>query len=114
MRRAQRDGATDAGSQRAFGKADDMYLFGLLCAYIVFVSLSAPGSIDLPTLQRLVEVTFRNDFSGLRCAARATAPVTALHAGSSSSRVQSCVLVLSSARPSLPRHQRSFCYYYYY
>lgn len=68
VRRAERQGASDSQSQRDFGKADDMYLFGLLCAYMVFVPLSTPGSIDLPTLQRLVEVTFRNDFSGLRCA----------------------------------------------
>jgi hypothetical protein len=68
VRRAERQGAADAESQRAFAKADDMYLFGLLSAYMVFVPLSLPGSIDFPTLQRLVEVTFRNDFSGLRCA----------------------------------------------
>jgi hypothetical protein len=49
-----------------------MYLFGLLCAFMVFVPLSEPGSIDFPTLQRLVEVTFRNDFSGLRCVAAET------------------------------------------
>lgn len=44
------------------------YLFGLMCAYMVFVPLSEPDSIDLLTLQRLVEVTFRNDFNGLRYA----------------------------------------------
>lgn len=68
VRRAERQGASDAQAQRDFAKADDMYLFGLLCAYMVFVPLSEPGSIDFPTLQRLVEVTFRKDFSGLRCA----------------------------------------------
>lgn len=68
MRRAQREGAADAAAQRDFAKADDMFLFGLLAAHMLFVALSAPGATDLPTLQRLVEVTFRNDFSGLRCA----------------------------------------------
>jgi hypothetical protein len=57
-----------AVERRIYGKADDMFLFGLLAAFMALAPLSVPGAVDLPTLQRLVEVTFRGDFRGLRFA----------------------------------------------
>lgn len=66
-RRARREGASSADAKRKFGIADDVYAAGLLLAYLVFVPLSAPGSVDGPTLQRLIETTFRGDFEAIRC-----------------------------------------------
>lgn len=48
---------------KAFGIADDIYAGGLLLAYMVFVPFCEMGSIDGPSLQRLLETTFRFDIS---------------------------------------------------
>ena len=42
------------------------YAAGLLVAYLVFVPLCPPGTIDGPTLQRLLETTFRLDLRAAR------------------------------------------------
>ncbi|KAG0618596.1 hypothetical protein M758_4G076500 [Ceratodon purpureus] len=70
-RRAAMAGARDSLSRRAFGIADDIYAGGLLLAYMVFVPLCEAGSIDGPSLQRLLETTFRLDIPAVReyCAA---------------------------------------------
>lgn len=51
---------------RNFGFADDIYSAGLLLAYMAFVPLAEPGSIDGPSLQRLLESTFRLDIQAVR------------------------------------------------
>ncbi|KAL2653141.1 hypothetical protein R1flu_021269 [Riccia fluitans] len=70
-RRAAAAGARTPFEQKAFGVADDIYAGGLLLAYMVFVPLCEPGSIDGPSLQRLFESTFRLDIMAAReyCAA---------------------------------------------
>ncbi|KAJ7563759.1 hypothetical protein O6H91_03G125100 [Diphasiastrum complanatum] len=64
--RASAAGARMALERKAFGLADDIYAGGLLLAYIVFASLSEPGSIDGPSLQRLLESTFQLDIRAAR------------------------------------------------
>ncbi|KAG6548408.1 hypothetical protein Mapa_009894 [Marchantia paleacea] len=70
-RRATSAGARTPFERIAFGIADDIYAGGLLLAYMVFVPLCEPGSIDGPSLQRLFENTFRLDVMAAReyCAA---------------------------------------------
>ncbi|KAL3684942.1 hypothetical protein R1sor_002964 [Riccia sorocarpa] len=70
-RRAAAAGARTPFEKKAFGIADDIYAGGLLLAYMVFVPLCEPGSIDGPSLQRLFENTFRLDIMAAReyCAA---------------------------------------------
>lgn len=63
--RARSAGAWSEGDRRLYGIADDTFAAGLLVAHMAFVPLCQPGSIDGPTLQRLLE-TFRNDPGGLR------------------------------------------------
>eukprot|EP00899_Mesostigma_viride_P029366 jgi/Mesvir1/9614/Mv17240-RA.2 len=53
-------------ARRAYGVADDVYAAGLLLLYLAFVPFAEPGSVDGPSLQRLVEGTFRLDLSQLR------------------------------------------------
>lgn len=65
-RRARSEGAQDEVSMRNFGFADDVYSAGLLLAYMAFVPLAEPGSIDGPSLQRLLESTFRLDIQAVR------------------------------------------------
>lgn len=65
-RRAAMAGARDSLSRRSFGIADDIYAGGLLLAYMVFVPLSEAGSIDGPSIQRLLETTFRLDIPAVR------------------------------------------------
>ncbi|CAI5464554.1 unnamed protein product [Closterium sp. Yama58-4] len=57
-RRAAAAGAKSFLERRSFGLADDIYAAGLLVAYMAFVPLCAPGAIDGPSLQRLLETTF--------------------------------------------------------
>ncbi|CAI5503395.1 unnamed protein product [Closterium sp. Naga37s-1] len=57
-RRAASAGAKSFQERRSFGLADDIYAAGLLVAYMAFVPLCAPGAIDGPSLQRLLETTF--------------------------------------------------------
>ncbi|CAI5947835.1 unnamed protein product [Closterium sp. NIES-64] len=57
-RRAASAGAKSFLERRSFGLADDIYAAGLLVAYMAFVPLCAPGAIDGPSLQRLLETTF--------------------------------------------------------
>ncbi|CAG9464847.1 unnamed protein product [Pedinophyceae sp. YPF-701] len=64
--RARSEGAVTTSEQRNFGIADDIYSAGLLLAYACFVPLSEMGSVDGPTLLRLLETTFRDDFEGFR------------------------------------------------
>ncbi|CAM6041541.1 unnamed protein product [Sphagnum compactum] len=65
-RRAAMAGARMAMERKAFGIADDIYAGGLLLAYMVFVPFCEMGSIDGPSLQRLLETTFRLDISAAR------------------------------------------------
>ncbi|XP_024528194.1 uncharacterized protein LOC112345522 isoform X2 [Selaginella moellendorffii] len=65
-RRAAAAGARTIFERKAFGIADDIFSGGLLLAYIVFASLSVPGSVDAPSLQRLLESTFRLDLTATR------------------------------------------------
>lgn len=60
------EGAQDELALRNFGFADDVYSAGLLLAYMAFVPLAEPGSIDGPSLQRLLESTFRLDVPAVR------------------------------------------------
>ncbi|CAK9213847.1 unnamed protein product, partial [Sphagnum jensenii] len=62
-RRAAMAGAHMAMERKAFGIADDIYAGGLFLAYMVFVPFCEMGSIDGPSLQRLLETTFRLDIS---------------------------------------------------
>ncbi|KAH8970055.1 hypothetical protein BDL97_02G067000 [Sphagnum fallax] len=59
-------GARMAMERKAFGIADDIYAGGLFLAYMVFVPFCEMGSIDGPSLQRLLETTFRLDISAAR------------------------------------------------
>ncbi|CAM6127052.1 unnamed protein product [Calypogeia fissa] len=65
-RRAAMAGASTPREKKNFGIADDIYAAGLLFAYVIFISLSEPGSLDGPSLQRLLENTFRLDLSTAR------------------------------------------------
>ncbi|GMH41662.1 hypothetical protein BSKO_09572 [Bryopsis sp. KO-2023] len=65
-KRARDRGAWSTPERREFGFADDVYSAGLLFLYMVFVSLCEPGSVDGPTIQRLVEGTFRSDVREFR------------------------------------------------
>ncbi|CAK9266705.1 unnamed protein product [Sphagnum jensenii] len=65
-RRAAMAGARMAMERKAFGIADDIYAGGLFLAYMVFVPFCEMGSIDGPSLQRLLETTFRLDISAAR------------------------------------------------
>eukprot|EP00892_Ulva_mutabilis_P009344 jgi/Ulvmu1/6782/UM030_0120.1 len=65
-RRARQAGAYEGPERREFGIADDMQQAGLLTAFLAFVPLCPPGSIDGPAIQRLFEVTFRLDFAAIR------------------------------------------------
>ena len=65
-RRAKNAGAYTVGERRNFGISDDIYSAGLMMATLIFVALSEPGSVDGPTLQRLIEITFRLDFDAIR------------------------------------------------
>jgi hypothetical protein len=67
-RRAETAGARTAQERRAFGKADDIYAAGLLVAFLCFIPLCAPGSIDAATILRIFESTFRLDFEAIRSA----------------------------------------------
>lgn len=64
--RAKSAGAIMPMERKAFGIADDIYAAGFLMAYMIFVPLCEPGSIDGPSLQRLFESTFRLDFQAAR------------------------------------------------
>eukprot|EP00897_Mesotaenium_endlicherianum_P001274 jgi/Mesen1/1174/ME000124S00211 len=70
-RRAAAAGAKMMMDRRAFGISDDIYAAGLLLAYMAFVPLCQAGSIDGPSLQKLLENTFRLDIPAVRdyCAA---------------------------------------------
>lgn len=63
--RARTAGAWSETDRRLYGIADDVFAAGLLVAHLAFVPFCQPGSIDGPTLQRLLE-TFRSDAEGLR------------------------------------------------
>ncbi|KAH8931045.1 hypothetical protein BDL97_19G001600 [Sphagnum fallax] len=65
-RRAAMAGARMAMERKAFGIADDIYAGGLFLAYMVFVPFCEMGSIDGPSLQRLLETTFQLDISAAR------------------------------------------------
>lgn len=64
--RARATGAWTPSERQEFGLADDMYSVGLLIVYMVFVSLSRPGSIDGPMIQRLIEGTFQSNVMEFR------------------------------------------------
>lgn len=64
--RARASGAWTPSERQEFGFADDMYSVGLLIVYMVFVSLSKPGSIDGPMIQRLIEGTFQSNVMEFR------------------------------------------------
>ncbi len=49
--RAREAGAWTETERRDYGVADDVAAAGLLAAYLTFVPLCAPGSVDGPTLQ---------------------------------------------------------------
>lgn len=70
-RRARAVSASTIFEKKAFGISDDIYSAGLLFAYMAFLPLCPPGSIDGPTLQRLLESTFQSDIKAAReyCAA---------------------------------------------
>ncbi|CAK9869256.1 unnamed protein product [Sphagnum jensenii] len=65
-RRAAMAGARMAMERKAFGIADDIYAGGLFLAYMVFVPFCEMGSIDGPSLQKLLETTFQLDISAAR------------------------------------------------
>eukprot|EP00252_Welwitschia_mirabilis_P020156 TRINITY_DN4877_c0_g1_i2.p1 TRINITY_DN4877_c0_g1~~TRINITY_DN4877_c0_g1_i2.p1 ORF type:complete len:282 (-),score=56.99 TRINITY_DN4877_c0_g1_i2:472-1317(-) len=65
-RRATSAGAFTPLEKKAFGIADDIYAGGLLLAYMSFVPLCQEGSIDGPSLQRLLEATFQLDIQSAR------------------------------------------------
>lgn len=64
--RARQEGAYSELERRNFGFADDVYAAGLLMAFMAFVPLCPPGSVDGPSLQRLLESTFRLDIEAFR------------------------------------------------
>mmetsp|Transcript_514 Transcript_514/g.1104 ORF Transcript_514/g.1104 Transcript_514/m.1104 type:complete len:446 (+) Transcript_514:52-1389(+) len=59
--RADAAGARTPMEKRAYGIADDIYGAGLLLAYMAFVPMSQPGSVDGPSLLKTLEGTFRLD-----------------------------------------------------
>eukprot|EP01018_Ginkgo_biloba_P005519 Gb_15365 [translate_table: standard] len=65
-RRATSAGAFTSLEKRAFGIADDIYAAGLFLAYMAFIPLCEAGSIDGPSLQRLLESTFQLDIQAAR------------------------------------------------
>ncbi|BDA43175.1 hypothetical protein COCOBI_04-1870 [Coccomyxa sp. Obi] len=65
-RRAEQEGARTEVERRNYGIADDVYAAGLLLAFMAFVPFAEPGSIDAPSLQRLLESTFRLDIVAAR------------------------------------------------
>lgn len=65
-RRAAREGAETIAERRAYGMADDVFMAGLFLAYLSFISLCEPGTIDGPSLQRLLETTFQADVQAFR------------------------------------------------
>eukprot|EP01025_Chloroclados_australasicus_P038482 TRINITY_DN3965_c0_g2_i3.p1 TRINITY_DN3965_c0_g2~~TRINITY_DN3965_c0_g2_i3.p1 ORF type:complete len:490 (+),score=50.54 TRINITY_DN3965_c0_g2_i3:85-1470(+) len=65
-RRATEAGASTDIQRRNFGYVDDTYSAGMLFAYIVFVSLSEPGSIDGMSLRKLIQNTFMLDLIGFK------------------------------------------------
>eukprot|EP00894_Picocystis_sp_ML_P004740 jgi/Pico_ML_1/55257/g142.t1 len=46
--------------------ADDVFMAGMFLAYLCFIPLCEPGTIDGPSLQRLLESTFQADVSAFR------------------------------------------------
>ncbi|GLJ11931.1 hypothetical protein SUGI_0180460 [Cryptomeria japonica] len=65
-RRAAKSGASTPLERKAFGIADDIYAAGLLLAYMAFIPFCEAGSIDGPSLQRLLESTFQLDMEAVR------------------------------------------------
>lgn len=65
-RRAVSSGAFTPLEKKAFGISDDIYAAGLLLAYMAFIPLCEKGSIDGPSLQRLLESTFQLDIQAVR------------------------------------------------
>ncbi|EIE22208.1 hypothetical protein COCSUDRAFT_42575 [Coccomyxa subellipsoidea C-169] len=65
-RRAEQEGARTETERRNYGIADDVYAAGLLLACMAFIPFCEPGSIDAPSLQRLLESTFRLDIEAAR------------------------------------------------
>lgn len=64
--RAAREGAETGAERRAYGMADDVFMAGMFLAYLCFIPLCEPGTIDGPSLQRLLESTFQADVSAFR------------------------------------------------
>ena len=64
--RARSEGALSEYDRRNFGYADDIYSYGLLLAYMGFVPFCEPGTIDGPSLQRLLEGTFKSSVNEFR------------------------------------------------